>query len=170
MRSQEVKAIDTFRESSGAAQPVTAPEWPKRIGILNDYVRIPYANGSSFASQFLYREFRKRGHRVTVIGPDDPTTKPADMPEHAVSFVSLPLRNHPGVHLAFPSRTRLQRLEDEELDMVLAQTGSAMLEAGGWLRARRGVPLRGGNTIHLPSVYNVVLPEALNQTRTADAF
>src|SRR5438445_5313530 len=99
MRSEEGKVIDSFRESEPAGA-VNVPEWPKRIGILNDYVRIPYANGSSFASQFLYREFRKRGHRVTVIGPDDPTAKPADMPERAVSFVSLPLRNHPGVHLA----------------------------------------------------------------------
>ena len=30
--------------------------WPRRVAIMNDYVRIPYANGSSFASQFLYRE------------------------------------------------------------------------------------------------------------------
>ncbi|HXK18911.1 MAG TPA: hypothetical protein VNG33_13965, partial [Polyangiaceae bacterium] len=107
---------------------------------------------------------------MTVIGPDDPTSKPADMPEHAVSFVSLPLRNHPGVQLAFPSRERLQLLEQEGLDVVLAQTGSAMLEAGVWLRARRGVPLVCVNTIHLPSVYNVVLPEALYQTRADQAF
>ena len=144
--------------------------WPARIGIVNDYVRIPYANGSSFASQFLYREFRKRGHRVTVIGADDPETMPADLPEHAVSFHSLPLRNHPGVHLALPSRTRLLQLEQEDLDVVLAQTGSAMLEAGVWLRARRAVPLVCVNTIHLPSVYKLVLPEALYETRADEAF
>jgi len=170
MRSDEGRVIERLAAPGEGAPSVPAPEWPKRIGILNDYVRIPHANGSSFASQFLYREFRKRGHRVTVIGPDDPTSKPADLPEHAVSFVSLPLRNHPGVHLALPSRERLQRLEHEGLDVVLAQTGSAMLEAGVWLRARRGVPLVCVNTIHLPSVYNVVLPEALYQTRADQAF
>ena len=170
MRSEEGRVIETFKGSSVATETLRAPEWPARIGILNDYVRVPYANGSSFASQFLYREFRKRGHRVTVIGPDDPETKPADMPERAVSFVSLPLRNHPGVHLALPSRRRLRRLELEGLDVVLAQTGSAMLEAGVWLRARRGVPLVCVNTIHLPSVYNVVLPQSLYQTRADDAF
>jgi 1,2-diacylglycerol 3-alpha-glucosyltransferase len=170
MRSEEGRVIDTFAGLSEAAKTLRAPAWPRRIGIVNDYVRIPYANGSSFASQFLYREFRKRGHRVTVIGADDPKTKPADLPERAVSFMSLPLRNHPGVHLAFPSRTRLQHLEREDLDVVLAQTGSAMLEAGIWLRARRGVPLVCVNTIHLPSVYNMVLPEALYQTRADEAF
>src|SRR5438034_2918368 len=118
MRRDEGRVIDNLAFSQEQASAVSVPEWPKRIGILNDYVRIPHANGSSFASQFLYREFRKRGHRVTVIGADDPETKPADLPEHVVSFLSVPLRNHPGVHLAFPSRRRLRRLELEQLDVV----------------------------------------------------
>ena len=45
------------------SQPVVRA---RRIGILNDYVRIPFANGSSFASQFLCREFVKRGHHVAL--------------------------------------------------------------------------------------------------------
>lgn len=170
MRSEEVRVIDGLPRSEVTADAAPHPGWPSRIGIVNDYVRIPYANGSSFASQFLYREFRKRGHRVTIIGADDPETMPADLPEHAVSFLSLPLRNHPGVHLALPSRQRLLQLEQENLDVVLAQTGSAMLEAGVWLRARRGVPLLCVNTIHLPSVYKLVLPEALYETRADEAF
>jgi glycosyltransferase involved in cell wall biosynthesis len=154
----------------GATDTDSSRSWPGRIGILNDYVRIPYANGSSFASQFLYREFRRRGHSVTVIGPDDPTAQATELPERAVSLRSLPLRNHPGVHLALPSRNRLQTLEREDLDIVLAQTGSALLDAGVWLRARRGVPLLCVNTIHLPSVYNVVLPEAIYQTRADEVL
>ena len=170
MRSEELRVMNGFSALAEVAGAARAPRWLERIGILNDYVRIPHANGSSFASQFLYREFRKRGHSVTVIGPDDPLTKPADLPERAVSFLSLPLRHHPGVHLALPSRTRLQLLERERLDVLLAQTGSALLEAGVWLRARRGVPLVSVNTIHLPSVYNVVLPESLYQTRADEVF
>lgn len=170
MRSEEGRVIEQQAPRSVRASSVPSPEWPRRIGILNDYVRVPYANGSSFASQFLYREFRKRGHEVTVVGPDDPETNPSDLPERAVSFFSLPLRNHPGVHLALPSRARLKRLESEGLDIMLAQTGSAMLEAGVWLRARKNVPLVCVNTIHLPSVYNVVLPESLYQTRADDVF
>ncbi|HWP06259.1 MAG TPA: glycosyltransferase family 4 protein, partial [Polyangiaceae bacterium] len=70
----------------------------RRIGILNDYVRVPYANGSSFASQLLYREFTARGHEVTIIGPQDPEATSADLPRHHVSLPSVPLRIHPGVH------------------------------------------------------------------------
>ena len=58
--------------------------WLRHIGLLNDYVRIPYANGSSFATQFLYREFRAHGHDVTVVGPTDPLARP-----EAVSYTHL---------------------------------------------------------------------------------
>jgi len=159
----------SFSELSGGSGGVRASQWPERIGILNDYVRIPYANGSSFASQFLYREFRARGHRVTVVGPDDSEATTTDLPEHSVSLRSLPLRNHPGVHLALPSRARLQQLVDERLDIMLAQTGSAMLEAGVWLRTTQRVPLVAVNTVHLPSIFNVILPEKLYNTRASEA-
>src|ERR1041384_7701119 len=71
MRSEEGRVIEAVEGESESATARRPGQWPERLGILNDYVRIPYANGSSFASQFLYREFKKRGHRVTVIGPDD---------------------------------------------------------------------------------------------------
>jgi len=75
-------------------------DWLRHIGMLNDYVRIPYANGSSFASQFLYREFRAQGHRVTVVGPSDADAHADELPEQYVMLKSLPLRNHPGVFAA----------------------------------------------------------------------
>jgi glycosyltransferase involved in cell wall biosynthesis len=167
MRSVDGSLINDALSNAAGGQAVG---WPRRIGILNDYVRIPYANGSSFASQFLYREFRARGHRVTVIGPEDPAAMPGDLPERSVSLKSVPLRNHPGVHLALPTPSRLKDLAGEQLDVVLGQTGSAMMEAGIWLRAARRVPFISVNTIHLPSVYNVVLPEALLRTRASALF
>jgi glycosyltransferase involved in cell wall biosynthesis len=134
---------------------------PRHIGIINDYVRIPYANGSSFASQFLYREFLRRGHDVTVLGPRDPMARADELPRRTVLFDSVELHNHPGLFLAFPSRRALDDAADAGLDVTLAQTGSGLLELGLWLRATRGVPLLCVNTIHLPSVYNVMLPDAL---------
>lgn len=139
------------------------PELFRHIGIINDYLKIPYANGSSFASQFLYREFTRRGHDVTVLGPRDPSAVGAELPRKAVLFDSLPLHNHPGLFLALPSRRALARVVSAELDVVLAQTGSGLLDLGVWLRASAGVPLLCVNTIHLPSVYNVLLPDGLNE-------
>lgn len=132
-----------------------------RVGLLNDYVAIPYANGSSFASQLLYRELVQDGHQVTVIGPHDVSAATAGLPNDALLFPSLPLRNHPGVRIPFPSRETLARLEHAKFDLILGQTGSELMEAGVWLRQKRGVPLICVNTIHLPAVYNVVLPDQL---------
>src|SRR5688572_3766321 len=93
------------------------PAGALRIGILNDYVRVPYANGSSFASQLLYREFSRQGHSVTVIGPYDPEASAADLPRHHVALPSVPLRIHPGVHLPLPSRAALTRVKRRNLDI-----------------------------------------------------
>jgi glycosyltransferase involved in cell wall biosynthesis len=145
--------------------------WPARIAILNDYLRVPYANGSSFASQFLYREFIKRGHEVTIVGPRDPTSRLEQLPEQRVEFPSLPLRNHPGVYLPLPTASALDQLRARQFDVVLGQTGSELAVAGTWLRATRGIPFLCVNTIHLPSVYNVILPDALNTSpRVREVF
>jgi glycosyltransferase involved in cell wall biosynthesis len=144
--------------------------WPERIGILNDYVRIPYANGSSFASQFLYRELSRRGHHVTVIGPDDPDAQLDELPRHHLSLASLPMRNHPGLYLPIPTPRALARAEELRLELTLGQTGSALADLGVWLRWRQDVPLLCVNTIHLPSVYDVLLPDRLHGSAGVTAF
>jgi 1,2-diacylglycerol 3-alpha-glucosyltransferase len=142
--------------------------WLRRLAIVNDYVRIPYANGSSYASQFLYREMSARGHQATIVGPNDSRARPSELPPRHISLPSIPLRNHPGFHLAMPSKASLQALCEARFDMTLVQSPSGLLYAGAWLRQERGVPLVCVNTLHMPSVYNVVLPDALNCTRTVN--
>jgi len=152
----------TETETSGK---VPAQEGALRhIGILNDYVRVPYANGSSFASQLLYREFSARGQRVTVIGPHDPEATSADLPRNHLFLPSLPLRIHPGVHLPLPSREALAEVARQNFDVVLAQTGSGLTQLGVWLRRTHGVPFLCVNTIHLASVYDVLLPDRLHDS------
>jgi glycosyltransferase involved in cell wall biosynthesis len=145
---------------------VEADTWPSRIGIINDYIRIPYANGSSFASQHLYRSFSDRGHEVVVMGPDD-GGNPNELPARHVALPSLPFRMHPGVFLPFPSKAALARAAAADLDVVLGQAGSALLEMGVWLRRVHRVPLLCVNTIHLPSVFTVVLPDCLHRVGAA---
>jgi len=144
--------------------PSPGRAWPRRIGILNDYVRIPYANGSSFASQFLYREFVRRGHEVHVVGPRDPDAQPHELPKHHLCLPSLPMRNHPGLYFPLPSRKSLAQAESLGLDIALGQTGTELLDLGVWLRWRQNVPFISVNTVHLPSVFNVLLPDALNNS------
>lgn len=143
--------------------------WLERVGILNDYVRIPFANGSSFASQFLCRELESLGKYVSIVGPHDPDAALEEMPREHLALRSVPLRAHPGVHLAFPSTDDLVRLRALKLDLVLGQTCNALMDAGVWLREMDGVPLVMVNTVHLPSVYNTILPESLNKNSAVHA-
>ncbi|MGD8860078.1 MAG: glycosyltransferase [Myxococcales bacterium] len=145
------------------ASGVQSSHWMKNLGLLNDYVRVPYANGSSFASQFLYREFSARGHDVTVVGPDDPDATPEDMPERHVCLRAVPLRVHPGVRVPLPSPDGLARVAAERFDLVLGQCTSGMLDLGVYLRATQHVPFLAVHTLHLPSAYNVLLPDAMLQ-------
>lgn len=135
--------------------------WLREIGIMNDYLRVPYANGSSFASQLLHRELSARGHRVTVVGPSDPVARSEELPPNRIEFGSIPLRNHPGVQLAMPTQAGLDSLGKAGLQLLIAQTCQAMLFGGVWLRRTHGVPFVCVNTVHMPSVYNVMLPDVL---------
>jgi glycosyltransferase involved in cell wall biosynthesis len=155
------RAEDTSLILGGAANR----EAFHRIGILTDHLRVSYANGSSFASQFLRREFIKREHDVTIIGPRDPGADPNDLPMKHVAFDSRPLRNHPGVHLPFPSAGALRQVGRERFDVLLGQTCTGMLEVGSWLRQVQRVPYLCVNTVHLPSLYNVLLPAILFESR-----
>jgi glycosyltransferase involved in cell wall biosynthesis len=140
--------------------PVEAP-WLRHLGLLNDYVWIPHAAGSSFATRFLRREFRARGHDVTIVGPEDPAARAGDMPDKHVTLKALPMRNHPGVRMPFPTRRELARVAAQRFDLVLGNTNTELNELGVWLRATQHIPYVCVNTLHLPSVYNVVLPDRL---------
>ncbi len=146
------------------------PSWLRRVALLNDYVRIPYANGSSFASQFLRREFTARGQEVTVVGPRDPNARDDQLPPRRILLPSLPLRNHPGVYIPFPSRRSFREAEAGRFDLVLSQSNHDLCDLGVWLRFRHDVPLLCVNTLHLPSVYSVVLPERLRKNRPVNAL
>jgi 1,2-diacylglycerol 3-alpha-glucosyltransferase len=135
--------------------------WLRHIGLLNDYVNIPYATGSTFASQFLRREFLARGHEVTVVGPDDPGALDADLPQPHVMLPALPFRIHPGVRLPFPTPRGLARVAAKRFDLVLGQTNTELTELGVWLRATQHVPFLCVNTMHMGAAYNVMLPDQL---------
>jgi 1,2-diacylglycerol 3-alpha-glucosyltransferase len=169
--STSLRTVDaTVRTPSRHEAQLSELPWLRHIGLLNDYVRIPYANGSSFATQFLYREFRARGHQVTVMGPRDPDARPQDLPERHVALHALPLRTHPGVRLPMPTPRSLARARAQRVDLLLGQTATELTQLGVYLRATQHVPFLCVNTLHLGSAYEVLLPEALADNSAAHAL
>lgn len=156
--------------TSETSTRATPPPWLRRVAILNDYARIPYANGSSFASQLLRREFAARGQEVTVIGPNDPKARPDQLPPRRILLPSLPLRNHPGVYMPFPSARSFREAAAQRFDLVLGQSNHDLCDLGVWLRFKHDVPLLCVNTLHLPSVYGVVLTDRMRQNQTINGL
>jgi len=161
------------------AEVGTRRAWPRRIGLMNDYLRVPWANGSSFASQFLYRRFTELGHEVVLMGPREGDDDLADFPESTIAFPAAPLRasgmandgaRRVGLWLPFPGKRALARVEEADLDVVLAQTSNELVDLGVWLRWRRGVPFLVVNTLHFASAYNALLPNFLLRNRTINGF
>ena len=142
----------------------------RHIGILNDYMSVPYATGSTFASQFLRSQFKLRGHKVTVVGARDPNARPEDLPQPSVVMPSIPVRSNPGFYLPLPSRASLRRLEDERFDIIVGQTGSSLMDAGTYLRTTQKVPLICVNTTMLSSLYDVLLPESMSHNPQVQEF
>jgi glycosyltransferase involved in cell wall biosynthesis len=137
----------------------------RHIAILNDYVRVPYATGSTFAAQFLHREFTRRGHDVTLVGPRDPNAKSTELPDRHVLLPSIPVRAQPGFFLPVPTRTGLRELQGQRFDVMVGQTGSALMDAGVWLRTTQRVPLLCVNTTLLSRLYDTLLPESVAEQR-----
>lgn len=142
---------------------------PLRVAILSDFTRIPYANGAVFQTRFLYRELRRCGHEVTVIGPHDPDALPEDLAPNTVSLPSVPVKAYPGLRLPMPLAPWIFDPSRWNFDVCFAQTTTLLLEFGIWLRAMKGVPLLCVNTTHLPAAYEVLLPERLSKSELVQA-
>lgn len=166
---------DDFRSASNGPAalasplPASRPDFAK-IGILNDYVRIPYAAGSSFAAQLLHEQFTRRGHDVTLIGPRDPTAAPSELPEDTVLFPGIPVKCQPGFFLPLPTVEGLRALASRRFDVLLGQTGSGLMDAGVWLRVTQQIPLVCVNTSLLAALYDVLLPETLSANPVVQRF
>jgi glycosyltransferase involved in cell wall biosynthesis len=136
---------------------------PLRVGILSDFVRIPYANGAAFQTRFLYQELRRCGHEVTVIGPHDPEAHPDELAPGTVSLPSVPLKTYPGVYIPLPLASWIYDTRRWDFDIVFGQTTSMLMQLGTWLRKMKGIPLLCVNTTHLAAAYDVLLPEKLSK-------
>jgi 1,2-diacylglycerol 3-alpha-glucosyltransferase len=135
---------------------------PLKIGILSDFIRIPYANGAAFQTRLLYQQLRQCGHQVTVIGPHDPDASPGDIAPGSIAIPSIPLKTYPGVHMPVPSEAWVWDAERFDFDLLYAPVTTFFLEFGIWLRKMKGIPLLCVNTTHLQAAYEVLLPEKLS--------
>lgn len=136
---------------------------PLKVAILSDFTRITYANGAVFQTRTLYRELRRAGHHVVIIGPHDPDAAPSELGPDVIEVPSRPMRAYPGVHVPLPLDRAMFDPTRWDFDVVFGQTTSLLIEFGLWLREMKGIPLLCVNTTHLPAAYEVLLPSWMAQ-------
>jgi 1,2-diacylglycerol 3-alpha-glucosyltransferase len=161
--------VDDFQGANPFAALAARQGRPLRVAILSDFTRISYANGAVFQTRFLYRELRRCGHEVTVIGPHDPDASPEELAPGTVSLPSVPLKAYPGLHLPMPLAPWIFEPDRWNFDVCFAQTTSLLLEFGIWLREMKLVPLLCVNTTHLVAAYDVLLPERFSKSGLVQA-
>lgn len=166
--SRFARGVEGPRESPFAALSSRHGR-PLRIGILSDFIRIPYANGAAFQTRFLYQELRRCGHEVTVIGPHDPEASPDELAPGSVSVPSVPLKTYPGVNIPLPLEKWVFDADRFQFDLLYAPVTSLFLEFGLWLRKMRGIPLLAVHTTHLAAAYDVLLPEKISKIEAVHA-
>jgi 1,2-diacylglycerol 3-alpha-glucosyltransferase len=135
-----------------------------RVGLLTDYARPSMLTGPVLMTKFFREHLMQRGHAVQLIGPEDPETRPGELPDDTVLCRALTFPHYKGFYVPLPLQPELF-MRPYDLDIVFGQSNSLFLHLGVWLRQYHGIPLLATNTIHLPSYTNHVLSDQIMNTQ-----
>lgn len=131
-----------------------------RVGLITDYARFSMLAGPVMMTRFFKEQFEQRGHEVQLIGPNDPETRPGELPNDTVLCRSLTFPHYKGFYVPLPLEPGLFK-KDWNLDILLGQSNSLFLHLAVWLREFRGIPLLATNTIHMPSYTQHILSDKI---------
>ena len=134
-----------------------------RVGILTDFPSVVVQSGPALHTRFLHDGLRKRGHEVTLIGPDTNETAPVEGVK-SLLFKGHPYPSHPNVRVVVPSP--LSRLaHPPKLDVIHGQTNNHIIEWANWTRKMHRTAVLNTNIIHLPTHSHFVLSDKMYENR-----
>jgi glycosyltransferase involved in cell wall biosynthesis len=130
-----------------------------RVGILTDFPSISVQSGPAIHTRFLHDGLKRRGHGVTLIGPDTNAAEKVPTDE-ALLLQGIPYPSHPKVKVVVPSP--LPRLwNGPKLDIIHGQVNNHIICYANWLRRMHRTAVINTNIIHLPSHSHFVLSDSL---------
>jgi 1,2-diacylglycerol 3-alpha-glucosyltransferase len=140
-----------------------------RVGILTQYPSPAVLSGPAIHTRFLSDGLRRRGHEVTLMGPDTGTLAPV---EGAADFlfpaVSYP--THPNVKVAMPGAPQRLFTNRPPVEVIHGQGNCHMLHYGVWARRMWGIPFLNTHIIHLPTHSHFILSDKLYGNATVRSF
>lgn len=131
-----------------------------RVGILTDFPSPSVQSGPALHTRFLEQGLLRRGHQVTLMGPDTSQLASTNgTPTHLYKAFSYP--THPNVKLAMPLDLKKLYARPPQLDIIHGQTNSHMARYASWLRKMYQVGVLHTQTIHLPTHSHFLMSDGL---------
>ena len=131
------------------------------VGILTDFPSLSIQSGPALHTKFLYEGLARRGHDVTLMGPDTTDAAPAaGVKTHL--FKGVPYPSHPGVRVVVP-RPWKRLAHAPKLDIIHGQTNNHVIEWANWVRKMNRTAVINTHIIHLPTHSHFILSDRLYQ-------
>lgn len=138
-----------------------------RVGIFTDYPTQAVLSGPAIHTSFLKENLERRGHEVTLFGPN---TESDDFYGHPGMhlFKGVPYPTHPKTKIVMP--WPLDNLVNPpKIDIIHGQINSHMMLYGAWMRKMWRVPMLNTHIIHLPTHSHFLVGDKLyKQERVRD--
>ncbi|MCB9508231.1 MAG: glycosyltransferase [Myxococcales bacterium] len=131
------------------------------VGILTDFPSIAVQSGPALHTRFLHDGLRRRGHEVTLMGPDTNEAAPvAGVRSHL--FRGVPYPSHPNVKVVVP-RPFNALVSAPPVDVIHGQTNNHVIEWANWMRKMHRTAVINTHIIHLPTHSHFILSDRLYQ-------
>lgn len=130
-----------------------------KVGIVTDFPSLVVQSGPALHTRFLHDGLTRRGHDVTLVGPDTNTSAPVKE-SNSLLLRGYAYPSHPHVKVVVPSP--LKRLANApRLDVIHGQTNNHIIEWSNWMRQMHRTAVLNTNIIHLPTHSHFILSDGL---------
>ena len=120
-----------------------------RVGIFTDYPTQAVISGPAIHTSFLKENLERRGHDVTLFGPNTESDEFYGRPGMHL-FKGVPYPTHPKVKICMPWPMD-NVLHPPKVDIIHGQINSHMMLYGAWMRKMWRIPMLNTHIIHLPT-------------------
>lgn len=131
-----------------------------KVGILSQFPSPAVQSGPAIHTRFLHDGLKRRGHTVTMMGPDTGTLAPVEGTQEFL-FPAFGYATHPNVKVSMPGSPRELFTRRPDVDVIHGQANCHMLHYGVWARQMWGIPFLNTHIIHLPTHSHFVLSDRL---------
>ena len=131
-----------------------------KVGILSQFPSPAVQSGPAIHTRFLHDGLKRRGHQVTLMGPDTGSVAQVEGDTNFL-FPSFGYPTHPNVKVAMPAAPWKLFSQRPTVDIIHGQAACHMLHYGVWAREMWGIPFLNTHIIHLPTHSHFLLNDRL---------